>query len=273
MSELFHRSVSALVYQKYGSRTGFTHRLRTQFTIDKTDDTNTNKGKITLFNLKQESRNYLEKEDTVIELSAGYQGCEQLLFIGDITDVTHKRYDTDIISILTCADGFINIQLASLNLTLAKGSNSNDLIDECLKSLNLERGTINYPPATLYPRGYSYAGKTVTLLEKILEPHGFKFSVQNNMSQITDTKQGNRELLVKITPDTGLIGSPSKDKNTIKGKSFLNPRIVPGQKIEVSSTQLSSKLESLGIATLSKVIHKGDTHGDVYFSEFEASYL
>ena len=271
MSILFDKSVSALVYQKYDNNKGFTHRLRTQFTIEKSDDSSSNKAKISLFNLSYESRRYLEKDDTLIELSAGYGGHERLLFMGDITDVTHKRYDTDIVSILTCADGFNSIQLASLNLTLAKGSTSHDLIDECIKSLKIPRGTINYPPAITYPRGYSYSGKTIILIEKILEPHGFMFSIQNNMAQISDSKQGNKELLLKLSPDNGLIGSPSKDKKSIKGKSFLRPQISPGQKLEVFSTQLSSKLESLGISTVSKVIHKGDTHGDVFVSEFESS--
>jgi hypothetical protein len=111
------------------------------------------------------------------------------------------------------------------------------------RDLNVSRA---YPPNTpianvvndlagAFPAGWSFQGKWRQALAEILLPLGFYYSIQGKVLYILNeasTAPGNVPL---ISPATGLDGSPTRTDKGCNFKSKLNPEIVAGRGVQVTS--------------------------------------
>lgn len=267
----FDKKISAVIYPKLRTASAVKiSGIRVSFEIEKTESVASNKADVRLFNLSQETRNFLGEADMMLNLYAGYGNSVSMIFSGDISKVISSRSGADIITSVSVADGMAVLSKSRVNFTLSKNSSTHDAIDQCIKSLGVGKGFISLPPEKKYPRGYSFAGSSTFLLENILKPEGYKFSIQNNKIQITKSFAGKgNERVIKLGPGH-LLTTPALDKKQITVATFLQPGFSPGQLVEVHSKMLGKEVKNLGYFSITKSGHKADTGSKVFFSKFTA---
>jgi hypothetical protein len=105
-------------------------------------------------------------------------------------------------------------------------------------------------------------------LQKLLNSAGLEGSVQNGELQILPKGKPLNVLAVKLSPNTGLIGSPELgSKGVVKLVSLLNSEIYPGRKIQVLSESVT------GFFRVEACSFIGQTSGNDWYTAIEAKAL
>lgn len=246
--------------------------LRITFNIKKTKDKDPNTADVSIYNLSELTRNKIKKKQKIF-LSAGYlddEG-ESLIFIGDITEVTHTIARPDVITKIVAQDGQQDLTTKKLSFSF-KGSTAVSTVIDKITSIFpfAKKFTKDIIPSGLkYQNGFSFAGPAKDALNKVLEFAGLEWSVQNNELVIVKKGESDGKRAVLLTSQTGLLGSPERftdDSEKSKGattkeingwrvRSLLQPRVNPKNQISVKSREIPEET----FFTVLSVVHSGDT--------------
>lgn len=104
--------------------------LDLSFKVTKSADTTPNELEIELYNLNADSRGLIQKLCN-IELSAGYQEVNGLIFKGVVEFVGHEKQGTEWVTKVTAKDGAVQWRNTFVNISFAKGTP----IDQIIKKL------------------------------------------------------------------------------------------------------------------------------------------
>ncbi len=276
-----------------------------EFTCTKTDAPSTNPFIITITNPPEEINEYLAKNggnEPAIVFACNYEsrGGDLInLFQGVVADVDTTFIGTDRKIKLLCGDGYTAIKEARSSRSFAAGTPQVNIFNALLDDLGLPKGNV-IDPEGVSDAGFSYVGKTIEGLIKYSRDIGYRFSVQDNTVSFTpllypesqiinaelfksaDNLTGNNSLLDgNIStgfPATGVVGTPSAlndtlgdqqgtkpdQKQGIKFTSLLRPKVKPDDIIYVESAKY------LGAYRVTKIAHRGNFRGNVWYSDIEA---
>lgn len=270
----------------------FANTLRISFDITKDLSKNTNKGKLTIWNLSDETRHKINVPDTKVEIYAGYKdnGGAVRLFVGSIISAQTKDDGKDVTTELTLSDGQTAIRDTAFSLSFAPGTPGNTIVQYIADEMGMPLVWGDGVQFGVFKDGFSFVGMAADALDAICNGSGVKWSVQNEILQLI--KEGgtvsNKGLV--FAPDSGLIGSPEwytkanaqanaatpkrkeKQKNNEdpstaatgwKVKTLLSPTLNPGDLVKVESRYVE------GWFKVQSVHHTGDTHGDDWTSELD----
>jgi len=277
---LFGRKAELVIGPKFVGNNGLIEpplarifRTRIKFDIEKDDGSNPNKAKISIYNLSEESRNFIEQDKTALILQVGYGDNLSVLFFGDLAEngVTNKRVGADIITTLEAGDSEEIIKIANIQIGLAKGATNVQVLNQALAKLKLSLGPIiGFTPIT-YNHGFSFSGTISSLLDQLTAQLGVKWSVNDGEISILPLLVTEPGRIIKVGPRSGLIGTPTKTKELFKFNTLLNPDIRPGKKIFVES-QIA--LGDEGATTkIQRGKYTGDTHEGDWLGKFEGVIL
>ena len=280
--ELFGRIGSVTVTKK-GASTGREFRgLRFSFNIVKTSEANPNIGNVTIFNLSAESRSLLEEPDAQVLIRAGYSGfgvnpvspvavqgndLSEILYVGDVrlNGIRTERRGPDIASILECSTGLIAMREAKINKSFGPGTTALQVIKELASTLGLNISQLQTEGTDVFLGGISLSGASKDILTNILKKLGVQWSIQDDELHIVSKDLATNEPVVFLSPETGLIGIPTKRTNGgYMFKSLLNPKIRPGRPLSVESKTVS------GLFRPRKVSFIGDLDGGPWDTIVEA---
>lgn len=267
--------------------------LRVTFDIEKDLTKETNKSQISIYNLSDETLKIVENPDSVILLDAGYKDSFGRVFEGAITFVS-SRGETDIETEIEAADGHLEIRDSIFSKSYGPGISSQVILFDIVSSMGATMQISTDIEHKEYPNGFAYAGKSKGAIEKVCNYIGAKWSIQNRIIQVRKAGGAISPKAFLISSETGMIGSPErivktqtiklseedKNKNTKKKrgrkkktekekktgwkiKSLLLASVNPGSVIEVRSKYVK------GFFVVDRVNHKGDTHGDDWYTEME----
>lgn len=257
---------------------------RLKFSIDKSSEDNANKGTISIYNLSQDTRNFLEKSDNLVILKAGYKNAISTIFSGDILKGKNDRKGPDIITDLECGDGEFALKEASINIGLGPGAKNTDIIGlavDAITELAVARGFIETIPEITFNQGFTYSGQAKALLKDLLKQVGMEFHIQDGEINILTPNKTDQQLAVEITPETGLIGFPTKTPQGVDFISLLNPGLRPGRAVKIESKQFqgafgsqsgvasNSLVHSGAVVRVRRVVHEGDTDEGNWYSKTE----
>ena len=280
--ELFGR-VGSITIKKKGEINGREFRgLRFAFNVVKTTVANPNIGNITIYNLSRDSRALLEQEDAQIVLRAGYSGfgvspiapasiqggeVAEILYVGDIrlNGIRTERQGPDIASLLECSTGLIAMREAKINKSFGPGTTTLQVIKELASTLGLTISQLQTTGSDVYLGGVSLSGQTKDILTGVLNKLGVTWSIQDDELHIVDPTITTSEPVVLLSPETGLIGIPTKRTNgSYVFKSLLNPKIKPGRPLSVVSESIT------GLFRPAKCTYHGDLDGGPWDTIVEA---
>jgi hypothetical protein len=224
-------------------------QLRVQFKVSKTISGSPNEIEVKLFNLNKSSRNSIGKEFQGLTLEAGYmppQGGGNVGIIGKgrIRDVESERDGPDIITTVYCGDGDQGFRKATISETIEKGTPIPEVVEKIYKDLEKQgigRGEWKFPEGIRsLKRPYSMCGSCIRELNTLGRGNDFYWSIQNEVLEIIPS-DGFLSGSLLISPETGMIGSPTVTDNGVKVSALLNPDARPNRLFEYKSEFASGK--------------------------------
>jgi len=258
MVRLYKRQAQVLI-GKLGSSGKLLEGLRISFDINMDDNRETNTGRISIYNLSDETLGLLEEKDTSAILKIGYDDDElSTLFIGDIVSYEHDFKGVDVITKIICKDGYIPLTQRKLSLSFVENSNTKQIVNKIAGDLNLAKADYSNIPNYTYRQGFSFVGRPGTALDTVLARVNHEWTIVNNVLIITKPNESNTQTTAQfLSPSTGLLDKPKRFKEMGVKTKIKNDKAVDGWLIN------SLIIPSIQPKVLIKV-QGGEVDGDFY---------
>lgn len=249
--------------------------LRVVFKIDRDLKPQPNQSEIVIYNLSESSRAKLEHVGQRVVLEAGYVGGVAQVFSGDVRRAFSTKQGPDWLTKIEAGDGERAFAFARVSKSYGPGTKIADVLRDTVKSLKTDPGTALEKVGEVvgeFVSGFAQHAKASTELTRLLGQHGYSWSIQDGRIEVLGPKDSLPETVPVLTSETGLVGSPTiavptkrTQPATMKCRSLLLPMLRPGQRVKLKAEAIS------GLFIATKVTHTGDTHGDDWFTEIEAT--
>lgn len=238
--------------------------LEMSFEVTRSLKKSANKAKFTLYNLSADSIGALEAKGTVVQLLAGYADNAALLFTGQVAKrgVVSKRDGHTVTTEVEAGDGELDLAKTRSDLSLAPGATSAEALDLLLTKMGIGKGNVADLTPKAFVGGYVHAGWARDAITEICRDLGVSWSIQDGVFQAlapSAAKKGEEAVL--LTASTGLIGSPTREKEGIQATSLLQPRLKPGGLVRVESLFVT------GDYKVTEVSHKGSFRGGDWYTK------
>jgi hypothetical protein len=208
-----------------------------------------------------------------VQIDAGYVGNTSTIFLGEMCSAQSVTDGPDIVTELNTGDGKTALQLQRINQSFMQGTTPVQVVTALLSAMGLT-GTGNFAsvqnlftsaPSPLFQRGMVMKGNPARMLADICFGVGVEFSIQNGQAQFLSNGQPYAGEAYLLTPNTGLVGTPTVDTAGILScMSFIFPGIVPGGPIAVQSVFVNGTYRILSVE------YTGSTWGNEWFCKIEA---
>lgn len=260
--------------------------LRISFNVKKPNPglkNSANTALVEIYNLSEDSRNQIKEVEHVLVLKAGYTEAsgEEVVFIGNITTLSHIKNPPNVITRIECGDGNKNLREMVTSLSYKAGTELSQVLSDVGIKFNLTKKQIVESlqlKGKTFTQGFSFTGPVKKLLDKLGDAGNFDWSIQNDVLKFVSKDGADFTRAVKITPKTGMLESPVRvndilgkmdKKASLKGwqiQSLLQPKLEPGGIIIVESQEIpaDSKFKIIDVE------HVGDTHDNPWFSNVKA---
>ena len=249
-----------------------------RFSVEKSLKPEPNTAEIQIWNLNPDHRSQLEepsdKSGTVpVSIEAGYADNTAQLFLGRLRTAFTVREGPDLITTLQSGDGEKEVGTKRINVSVSPGTPNDIILKQVIKALGVGLGNTDQVVAgvsfasigLLWASGTVLSGSAARQMVELTESFGLEWSIQDGAIQLLEKGKALAQLDVAITPNTGLIGSPSVDNEGIVTlQTLLIPEITPGRIITLESERLSGRYR------VEKCSYNGDTAGGDWFIDVEA---
>lgn len=240
---------------RFGNLQGNQSALRIGFEVDKIAQGAANKGTVTLYNVNQAARTALVRGFRVV-LEAGYLGLTERLLYGTVLKATSKREGPNIVTTLDVIDGLRAIMFAKLDKVWPPGTPLSQILQDIAEAMDVAPGVAVGIPNKVFARGHTCWGLCSEELTNLLEPYSIEWSVQNGKLNILPKGTDLGTAAIVINAQTGLLGIPSKNHMTTDFEALLNPKLVPGQLVQLQTKNVNTS----GIFKIRSCKMIGDTH-------------
>lgn len=275
------------------SNVGKEHYHRVEFEIDKDLKGTPNQCKLTIYNLSTPSRDLLTSNKLKVRLEAGYGDTPRLMFIGDLRYASNEYKGTEWMTKLQLADGGRAYANAQVNQSFARGTPLRVVLGKLADAFKVPLELQSHATSDLEGRiasGEVVTGYVADEMDRLLAPFGLGWSFQNGRLQVLPFDKTSPGEIRVIREDTGegggMLGSPDIEPPKIsaprkagrhgssraqpkvpklKVKHTLYPELIPGERIQLQSRSIN------GTFKIDALKHKGDTHGDEWATEIQAS--
>ena len=226
-----------------------------EFEIERTAGRSPNKATARIYNLSDQSRQWLEQSDQQLQILAGERIPGQLFF-GDIArrGVTTKIQNENTIHEIKAADGRRRWRDSIFSKAYPPNIARSTILRDVLAASGLPSGYIAELPPRQYPNGYAITEWVRDVLDDLLIPDA-EWSIQDGAIQITLIGQKLPGNTVVIKASTGMIGSPERTDKGINVKTILTREIIPSKGVRVESRVFTGDLR------VTKVNHRGNSEG------------
>ncbi|MCI9658748.1 MAG: hypothetical protein HFI14_09065 [Lachnospiraceae bacterium] len=240
--------------------------LHVSFNIEKSDAETANTAKIQIWNLSERNLRLLESKDCVVELKAGYGDNMALVLVGNVTSAITTSDNADRMTELEVVDGRVALRDTDVSVSLNGSVNCMDVYTFLASQMGIP---VIFAPGLTYkvlPNGFSFVGSARNGLQKLAGYCGHRWSIQNQILQVT---WPGRPISVEgylLNNDSGLIDVPKRltlaassgGEEPVNGweiRYFLNGAIGVNDIVMVESTAVS------GYFRIQKVTMDGDNLG------------
>lgn len=131
-----------------------------------------------------------------------------------------------------------------------------------------------------YPRGKVMFGSPNQYLTQIAKSMNATYYTDDGTVNIISPKELADDEIFDLSPDTGLIGTPSQNEYGISCKCLLNPRMKLNSLFRLDNHRITNmkytqgqairSLDSSGIYRVIKIVYRGDTRGNTWETEVDA---
>src|SRR6267143_618606 len=255
--------------------------LRISFKVEKTPGMVPNTADISIYNLADSSRRRLKNAWALTTLEAGRPDEFGLVFKGNARTIDHVRRGPDWVTRIQCGDGETAYRFTQANQSFKAGTPFKDAASYLAKQLKgvdvsaflskIGSGEVG-GAFQQYVNGVTLFGNAGEELERMMAAAGYQLSIQDHELTALNLTQTSA-VVVKLSPTTGLIGSPEHGApersglpSVLKAKCLLQPRIRPGEQVRfegIHDDRVNGDYRAI------KVIHTGDTHDTPFYTDME----
>lgn len=262
--------------------------LRIRFRVEQNNTQRPNVADVIVTNPSRDTIQKIKKEGQSITLEAGYVEGYSVIFKGDLIQKRSGRENpVDIYLSLLAQSGDRAYNFAVMSKTLAAGSTYKDQVNAVaqeMKKYGVELGHIADLGSQKMPRARTMFGMARDIMRDIAYATGTSWSIQNQKLQMVKNQEFMPGQVHKINSRTGMVGMPVQTIDGVQARLLLNPRIVPGSRVEIDQSSIqeaafspnylgelsNSMIPSLaedGIYKVLVVNHGGDTRGNPYYTD------
>lgn len=260
-----------------------THQI--SFTISKDNTKNPNKSDIVIFNLSDDTVNYINNNinNTLsIVLEAGYESTDiKTILKGTVSKIIDKWRGDTRETTLRCSDGAVNVGEAVTSRSYPAGTPIKNIVKDLSSDLGTTTGKIEIDTElTHFNSPVGFMGSTSSQLAKLTDSINHNYSIQDGAIYITPRTKRLPQTCAYISPETGLKGEPEplsqgekknkKNKTPTDGISItcqLDGSILPETSIYLKSRNYD------GAFKVTKVTHTGNFEGDDWTTKLEAIHV
>lgn len=253
----FDRSISVLINTQNSRFT--LKNLHISFSVQKSESSDANKCTISIYNLSDSTISTIKESGLTAVLNAGYkQGKgEEVLFIGDITNVTTQYEFPNKITMLDVYDGQKALTYSKASVAYKEGADSLQILRDALNKFGLPIKT-DLSRLSLkskqFLNAFSFAGSTKTLVDNLTKNLGLDWSIQSGEIKLYAKGKLESNILINLSSESGLLNVPEsikiqskektgKKKDSIDGfriRCLLQPKAEPGGTITLTSRNIPS---------------------------------
>lgn len=233
--------------------------LRVSFSASKSINGGLNKLTIRVYNLKPSNRAAIAKDAenqnkrVPVSLSVGYEGQLKLLFTGTIHRGENFREGADLVTQIECIDGLFD-HLNSFTSKTVRGKNA--AIDAILSDMpNTTKGKMTYQAPLIRPR--VLVGSSTKLIDDLMND-GETWYIDNGKLYIIKKDEVTGSFIPVVSPETGLLNTPSRQSSKLTFDTLLNPSIRIGGLCEMKSN-LAPQYN--GVYKVETAVYNGDNYG------------
>lgn len=232
-----------------GDGGGGADTLDVRFKIRRDTGAKPNKCELTIYNLTADHRNELARaHHAPVRVEAGYVDGTSLIFAGTTRDVSSVSDGTDWTTTIEAGDGQRRFQSGRALRSFGPDARAEDVIRglaealdvgignarEALRAAALDRVGQAFPNGTVLHSG---AADQLTALTRSV---GLEWSIQSGVLQLLARRGALATDAVRLTPESGLIGSPEvAASGKVTAKSLLIPDIAPGRLVRIESEHVT----------------------------------
>jgi hypothetical protein len=186
--------------------------LNIEFDIMKDKSKEPNKGYVTIYNLSDETVNYLDqnqRESLAVLFHAGYDGDNKLIFSGTVEFMQDSWEGVTRKTKLILGDGVLNLTTATTARSYRAGTPVDQVINDLISDLKLPKGRVVGSDGATLQHSMAFSGTASQNLANLAKNTGSSFSVQDGA--VYWTKEGSRfsQVMFEISEATGMRGSPT----------------------------------------------------------------
>ena len=241
------------------------------FSVGKSLKPEPNTAAVTLYNLSEESRNLLSAPgDLNLLIEAGYENetdKPSQIYLGPVRSALHTVESSDIVTTIESADSQKALGTSRFKLAVGAGTPPQVVLQVIAKSLGVKPGNLPQAAAklaakgkVLFPMPTSISGNGARVLTDFCRSANLEWSVQDGELQILSLGAALDSQPYILNAGTGLVGSPSVDKEGVVSLQTLMLRgLRPGLRVVVDSRFVK------GVYRIQECTYSGDTRGGDWY--------
>lgn len=238
--------------------------LQIAFSVERTLRRRPGACEIKITNLSEEHRRQLERlrSGIFVDLSAGYDLTHTRVFRGELHQVHTDRQLPSIITVIQSRDGH-RAHSARTSRSHRAGTTLASVVRGLVEDMGVDEGNLADVLPDLggvFARGVSVFGSATDQLDRMTTTAGLEWSIQDGALQVLPRGRALQRTAVRLTKDSGLVGSPARgageDAGKITVRTLMIADLVPGRLVQIESADVS------GFFRIEKAVCKGDLFGD-----------
>lgn len=243
---------------------------------EKTQGSNPTSNSIEIYNLSKQTRDKIAKKNSLVVLSAGYEGNTRQVFTGQVSRPNIYRQGTDVITKLYCEDGYSPIRSVRYSKSFPKDTLYSDIFEDIISQFvsngvaRASEGIIltrasktpnknNIPSELRTERSWSHSGFLFEGLDKLCKQFDYKWQIIFNRLYVYPRDDSEMSGTVTLDQD-GIVSIRENEEST--------------EKVSSDDTPAGIKVKTLlnGDVNTAKLLILENTSGDVNFNEYAGTY-
>lgn len=196
----------------------------------------------------------------IIEFTAGYENNLITCFRGMIKEAYSSRRNTDVITTIHAIDfGHGDINIKPMSVTFKAGTSFAEAFDNIAGQLQYIKPEARGVLEGTFKTDVTFTGTPLQILNQITNNHTF---VDNSSLFFLNNNEFTNDEPLLLSTATGLIEVPQVRNNWITARCIFNPKLRPGQRVELKTTSPSSNFYN-GTYKVYSFNHQGTISGAV----------
>lgn len=184
--------------------------LHVSFSVEKSSAESPNNAKVQIWNLSPKNLSILETKDCIVELKAGYGNNRSLILVGNVSSAITTLDGADRLTELEVVDGLVELRDTNISVSINGKVNLKTVYKKIAAAMGISVKFAGDLSFKTLPNGFSYVGKAKGALQKAANCCNHKWSIQNQVLQITNPGRSVSTRGYLLSSDTGLINIPKR---------------------------------------------------------------